>query len=62
MIPGGSEKIQPEIYVLILRCLSERGETQREALSELVHRGSWLEPDQQDQGEITEAMYDAAGG
>lgn len=33
-------------YAVIIRCVHERGETQREALAELAARGSWLSDEQ----------------
>lgn len=36
-------------YAVIIRCLWERGETQREALDELKRRGLWLDDEQKTQ-------------
>lgn len=36
-------------YAVILRCIHERGRTQRSALRELDRRGLWLTADQRQQ-------------
>ena len=47
-------------YACIIRATWERGEVQREALIELLRRGTWLTEDMRAQGEISAEAYAAA--
>lgn len=40
-------------YAVIIRCIHERGETQREAFVELARRGLWLTEEQKIQSETS---------
>ena len=41
-------------YMVILRCIHERGEAQAQALAELARRGLWLTDAQRREAELAE--------